>query len=118
MNTKHTPGPWTVSQPSGAYPWEAFVITATIAPAVTHTESGYPVNGRPVTVARIQRDAAKSTADANAKLIAAAPDLLAALDRLLSVCEYYPPSGAVGEAAKRIKERLEAAREAIANATK
>jgi hypothetical protein len=52
------------------------------------------------------------------QLTKAAPDLLAALDRLLSVCEYYPPSGAVGEAAKRIKERLEAAREAIAKATK
>jgi len=60
METKHTPGPWTVDHNHPDDP-----ETATI-----HDPSG---------------DWVAQTCDANARLIAAAPDMLAALEMSLSV---------------------------------
>lgn len=71
---KHTPGPWTrkfgqdVYQGSG--PFDALRLIAT----------GTPTNGSPDELAE---------AFANARLIAAAPELLEALDELLAAAENF-----------------------------
>lgn len=71
-DTTHTPGPWTVSQPSGNY------ITA-------------PTGG----IAALTYGATK----ADAHLIAAAPDLLAALENLTVLFDRIDRSGATNKAA-------------------
>ncbi len=72
MTTQHTPGPWFVNGP-----WNI--------QADTHTEI-------PVIVAHItpMRGEWASAREANATLIAAAPDLLAALQRSLNWLSSYP----------------------------
>jgi hypothetical protein len=62
IQSTHTPGPWTVSQPSGNY---------------IDTSTG--------SVAALTYGASK----ADAHLIAAAPDLLAALENLLALTELH-----------------------------
>lgn len=62
MTTKHTPGPWAIGEMDG----EAYGINAT-------------VNGHPVYIAETIGGLGAETDKANALLIAAAPDLLAAL---------------------------------------
>lgn len=68
MNTKHTPGPWTMAAPKGN-------LTAwAIESAMQH-----PVAWVAQTLADNRID------DANARLIAAAPELLAALEKCENV---------------------------------
>ncbi len=66
-NAKHTPGPWIVEQVSGAI-------------EVCNEETLF-------TVARC--GIGNGVSEANARLIAAAPELLAALERTADVLEYY-----------------------------
>ncbi|WP_281659868.1 hypothetical protein [Microvirgula aerodenitrificans] len=61
METKHTPGPW-----------------ATIGASIVNAEN------RNTVAFAVERDGDSATQDANARLIAAAPELLKELDRLLS----------------------------------
>lgn len=70
MPANHTPGPWAISQSHGF---------RTGAPA-----NAYTINGACGTVATTPNPNVASNA-ANARLIAAAPELLAALQALLEV---------------------------------
>lgn len=77
MKAKHTPGPWTVPTPASG---EDVTVTS-------HT----PIYRNPISVARVYGSGILSKApaerDANSRLIAAAPDLLAALSELAGVRE-------------------------------
>jgi hypothetical protein len=86
MKTTYTPGPWRIGEDD--------VIVA--GPRGLH-------------IAKVEITGMGYAADANARLIAAAPELLACLDCLVSVCENegFPFLGLI----------LPKAREAIAKAT-
>jgi hypothetical protein len=90
MNTEHTPGPWAVSKPSGNY-IDAPAIKGSIA-ALTF-----------------------SATHADARLIAAAPDLLAALQYVLDA-DAYDGALTMGSAAlsPAIRDKI---KRAIAKAT-
>jgi hypothetical protein len=90
--TQHTPGPWKVVDESIVTSDDNHCI------AVIESDGGYEV-------VRPQRRA-------NAKLIAAAPDLLTALEDLTDRVDLVLYRGYVGSA------RIKAARAAIAKATK
>jgi len=76
MTTQHTPGPWTAADNS----WEFSTV--------------YGSDGKAVALCRISDDVTEETQshfeainEANARLIAAAPDLLTAWQRLLEYCD-------------------------------
>jgi hypothetical protein len=76
MNKQHTPGPWTVTH-NGYYheirtPWPGDSEVNKNSPSLAHIPSSSNVEGYDF-----------DTAQANANLIASAPDLLAALEELL-----------------------------------
>jgi len=73
--TQHTPGPWAPHLGRGANP--RFHI---------QTEGGYQIASTPELVRHSQAFDENAQKEANARLIAAAPDLLAALEYILS-CE-------------------------------
>ena len=91
MNTKHTPGPWQLITPDRGMPW---IDSMGGVIADTHSICG-------------------STAH-NGRLIAAAPDLLAALDGLLAVSPKHP---SVDEEGLQMADACAKARAAIAKAT-
>ena len=64
MESKHTPGPW-----------------AKIGASIVNAEN------RNTVAFAVERDGDSATQDANARLIAAAPDLLRELDRLLTAVQ-------------------------------
>lgn len=106
MTTKHTPGPW-------SHGWNTTngLTGPRCAPTVVLGHQEVPVQepihagGRPVAwVLSSRRD---DRAEADARLIAAAPDLLKALEELLEVTDFHELYGS----------RTEAARAAIAKAT-
>lgn len=76
MNTTHTPGPWTVEIEDHAAPSNSFAA---------NVYSGEPWNGTYSSVARVPQpdpvwsDERRAEVEADARLIAAAPDLLAQL---------------------------------------
>lgn len=70
---KNTPGPWIVKQTSSGNPF------------VYEGATGKTVAG----VALVKKDCDREESEANARLIAAAPELLAALERTADVLEYY-----------------------------
>lgn len=73
---KHTPGPWEVD---AAYGW----IEHSVWPAKAHAQV-VARNGESMTpVARCQSNARATDNHANARLIAAAPELLAALEEMV-----------------------------------
>jgi hypothetical protein len=68
METKHTPGPWAIERlTNGAYP----------RTVITHQ-----TNYRACIVADLHNASLNGEAEANARLIAAAPELLAALEKI------------------------------------
>jgi hypothetical protein len=73
MNTEHTPGPWRVGNGS-------FVISDHPAPGITGSDDVHHYGGHLI---------CESVSQANARLIAAAPDLLEAL----KILSDYPISG-------------------------
>jgi len=97
-NTKHTPGPWEYvpsTENHGAYicgPWGS-----TVCDCYTMTVPG-PFNGWKAKPVPFHGEAM----DANARLIAAAPDLLAALKDLLAYVEgvYGDHESSEGETAR------------------
>ncbi len=100
MKTTHTPGPWELQE-------------------ITHASEGlvYFVKGANATVQHKSKDTA---GEANARLIAAAPELLAALQRaeaLLSIAYNPGIEDSVTLAATSCQWATNAARAAIAKAT-
>ena len=96
MTTKHTPGPWTTYNPSTAQLYYSLRITS--------ETDGHDV------AALIPNGKNAERWEANARLIAAAPDLLAALDEMLGDAETM-------NAPYRNDAICERARAAIAKAT-
>lgn len=98
MTAKHTPGPWVADDNEGFSPWS---IWSRMAP------SGHGTPGRKVAVV----DDCSGHSDADAQLIAAAPELLEALKACAAVC--------AGETMNKrgLISALEQARAAIAKAT-
>ena len=92
MTAKHTPGPWTVGDPPYGH---------------TEIEGGDP----PYLLAVATRYWGQEVAHANARLIAAAPDLLEALQAYDAWADKTPPAD------KELKALREQMRAAIAKAT-
>ena len=89
--TKHTPGPWR-----------------------TDAHNGFPLDIEDPGEYMIAKATPCAKAEANARLIAAAPDLLAALESIASMYDY---EAACGDLASRLYEATCLARAAIAKAT-
>jgi len=85
MSAKHTPGPWKYGWETPAREWAQVTTAQGNIIANVNTETGPDI---PPLVSK------KMPADANARLIAAAPDLLAALEGILnsecSICNNSP----------------------------
>jgi hypothetical protein len=96
MDTKHTPGPWTVREGDGNYLWEV---------------AGKTPRGKDRVICR----PAGSDRQANARLIAAAPDLLAALHEQVLVNRMLMHDAGLDEQA--ILDGTAQARAAILKAT-
>lgn len=84
----HTPGPWTVGDKPGV--WVGPVITANsgkkgIAFVVGQTDSGW--------LGGYETSVGEDRTNANARLLAAAPDLLVGLKRLVQYSDEYPTGG-------------------------
>jgi len=77
MNTQHTPGPWQTDRNN--------VHAAQIATIHGCTNSDWVEIWSPAAFA-----ASEETQEANARLIAAAPELLEALDRIADMCAAPP----------------------------
>lgn len=82
--SKHTPGPWI--HDTRGYPHPDVKATSGFNIACT-----WGVNGQPKT--KESYEAQKKIARANARLIAAAPDLLEACQALIAYCDKNPPMG-------------------------
>ncbi|AYJ87634.1 hypothetical protein D3Y57_19045 [Sphingomonas paeninsulae] len=80
MSAQHTPGPWRVDDYH-----DGFEIVGNVARATRFGKKGE------WTVASIEMDMPDGAETANAHLIAAAPDLLAALEALVSSFETHRP---------------------------
>jgi hypothetical protein len=93
MTLKHTPGPWTKGDTDYFYGGPAIMAQGSIVAAVSY--AGAPCG-------------CSETTTANARLIAAAPDLLAALQGLLSDKYLSDPIN---------NDRMAAARAAVSKAT-
>lgn len=111
MKMKHTPGPWKITDKiDGQF---AYTPRIHVGPAVVYYTAGYHTAK--------QDSEFKAIADANARLIAAAPDLLAALERLSFAAECR--DNTMGDACRLIEVKAELAsanqqaRAAIAKAT-
>jgi hypothetical protein len=72
MNSKHTPGPWRYCKENGSPTTGQHMIAG----------------GKPGYLAEV-RDCGSGCVEANARLIAAAPDLLAVLQELQECAEYW-----------------------------
>lgn len=94
--SKHTPGPWKITQESVDPEWH--IITA--------------VGGR--IMANVHIEPGNHMDEANACLLVAAPDLLAALRDILRILEAVRFTAGLG---KKQMERIEKARAVLAKAT-
>ena len=95
MNTQHTPGPWVYAIPGDSFIASSVGIMICRRPSETASPHG------------------KKNWDANARLIAAAPDLLAALESILGAHDTKNNGAYMGEAVL-CHHYAETAREAIA----
>ena len=108
MNSTHTPGPWSVFEPKSPFVcYEGGDSPATIVSGGVHI----------ATMPGVRTRGLSETARANARLIASAPDLLAALNRLIQSLpedsNEYPDSAS----ARQVFDSIRFAREAISKAT-
>jgi hypothetical protein len=97
MNAQHTPGPWKYSFEGSNPDWAIVTSAGGAIVANVNCETGPDAISSPAT--------RKMPADANAKLIAAAPDLLEACKAMLARCcgEYpdHPETIALIEAIRK-----------------
>ena len=101
MNSKHTPGPWRVCVPcssSDAYRHIAYGEEFSVVCSIEGRDAG-----------------TNATKNANARLIAAAPDMLATLKKAESWCTNYKRVHGLGEDGP-LSSDLAEIRAAIANA--
>ena len=113
MTTSHTPGPWTADKLNDRCTFNIFAtgFNSAMCQVSVMENSSRLVSGREV--------------EANAKLIAAAPELLAALKWALAALDasrpnpefYDQPKEDIGKALEYTASKMEAARAAIAKAT-
>ena len=89
MGIKHTPGPWYVG--SGTYEGRNIYSVASVT-----DDEGFTY--QPI-VASAEDDGIKCW-DANARLIAAAPELLEALEELIAATQHLDPCQATAEKAR------------------
>jgi len=73
MNTKHTPGPWAVVSS-----WDDYMVEGPNKEEIIFQDGPYQT---------------PSIKEANARLIAAAPDLFEALKHMVEVCPAIDPNG-------------------------
>jgi hypothetical protein len=92
-NVQHTPGPWEVEHPFD----EPGVYVG--APSTALVCKLYPVDGRWVGDKR-------EDIDANARLIAAAPEMLAALEYALEAVDYYHEHEGASEMRKAVRAAI------------
>lgn len=104
MNTKHDPGPWRTSESAHRNEWSHWIMTG---------------GNRDATIAAVtQIPQAPEKSDANARLIAAAPELLEACRSLLEEFDRYDAAmTAIGRGHEDFGRQREAARAAVAKAT-
>lgn len=95
MSAKHTPGPWTIEG------WEG-------EPFIVGPEVHYVNHGDPAVICKVLRYGGTRPTEANARLIAAAPDLLEAA-RLTELCVMHLPARLGETNWPYIAERLRAA---------
>ncbi len=86
MNTKHTPGPWELGEIEQGQDGGEFVAIDGKNPKKRHMELAR-------VVWKMEDDERSLTQEANARLIAAAPDLLDALQAAISRQGYRPGEG-------------------------
>jgi len=108
MNAQHTPGPWQIG-PEFLERCGAFKL------------HGRPISGGGKAIARVwsgsdRRLFEQPDDEANARLIAAAPDLLSALRGLLEECDRHGAFEHVGFEFPTVKPAFDAARAALAKA--
>lgn len=94
--SEYTPGPWTVD--------------------LATRRAQYSINSGPVRVALVNGGAGGETGAANAQLIAAAPDMLAALEGLFEHCSMIHSRWGDGCNRKEADQAIKAAREVMARA--
>lgn len=120
MTTKHTPGPWTAKYTSGAGLSVFADVSKALGPRYSHDCPVYHVSSDACSLqlayelwTQFPREEWDAMQQANARLMAAAPELLAALERAhMALIGYLPAHrNAVTDAA------INAASAAIAKAT-
>ena len=102
MSTKHTPGPWRFGEAKNGYTTIGGGNWGEFATVVTRMEG---------------RDHDDPTGVANARLIVAAPDLLAAVEALFQHCSMIHNVWGDGCNQKEANAAIDAGRAAIAKAT-
>lgn len=106
MKAKHTPGPWTLTADGAGWYIEC------------SPERGHSVAYIRAEIGEEDPDTSDDEKEANARLIAAAPELLDALIALLGVAPSKAPgAGLIVEAEEKHANALQAARAAIKKAT-
>ena len=108
MNAQHTPGPWATD--GDAYSGNLDIIALTGRIAMLDCEHRDIFNDEPESDDSDEQRCSLEVLEANGRLIAAAPELLAALQRALDAIEYY-------HAREGSPDTLADARAAIAKAT-
>lgn len=100
-NTAHTPGPWRAQPIEGPGHWQVINESCRQVAMARHWPNSHGVNS----------EDARAETEANARLIAAAPELLAALENCFIILRYLASNG------KPIDQRtIEQARAALAAA--
>ena len=109
MMSAHTPGPWAAKMDFAN--WNKFLIRPS-----TFGQQGRTYGYKPLAVVELDKRMTNASAEANARLIAAAPDLLEALHTARSVIVFQRDVVEGGKNAKSWSGPLEAIDAAITKA--
>ena len=108
MSLQHTPGPWIIS----ADPMHFYSLTTVIGGKESHQKNGPPQQ----MIVQVGGFAEWQEAEANARLIAAAPDLLEAAQRFVEVMDESFDHPDTASEIDKLNKVADAARAAIAKA--